>query len=130
MHINPQTPLLVESEVAGFHPRAVVRNWGHDRAKGEVDEAWKNAPLWLRECEAEYRRRGMKPTTIVRFTHELLSLHHDFGINLATVTEKALLGHLDAYSKTHKSNSYRRNSCSLGTNRMTKKEAAKIAIHE
>jgi hypothetical protein len=49
----------------------------------------------------------MKPTTIVRFTHELLSLHHDFGINLATATQKELLNHLDTYSKTHKSNSYR-----------------------
>jgi integrase len=49
----------------------------------------------------------MKPATIERFTGELLNLHHEYGINLATITEKQLLDHLEAHSKTHKLNSYR-----------------------
>jgi hypothetical protein len=49
----------------------------------------------------------MKPSTITRFTNGLVGLHHDSHIDLATVTERELIEHLDNYSKKHKVNSYR-----------------------
>jgi integrase/ribosomal protein L40E len=55
---------------------------------------------WLEPFLADYRRRGSSPKTVYRYGMVLRSLN-DYHINLRTVTETALLEHIDTYQQNH-----------------------------